>query len=201
MSGGIAVLATALALGAGQDQNNRLIFEGTAIVAFAFASYRVWAAERAARNTAEDRVKELEREYPHALRLTTVDYNCGFEKSPHGKKITKRSMGFTLNFKNAIASPLEYEMKKILINGSGAPFGIAGEVLAPDATSQYYTASIPVDPKIPKDPEPFVLELEYNYGEPGKLTRHVEKKLQIVVLHSAKKTGFKYEINKDDPCP
>src|ERR1041384_4146349 len=77
MSGAFSVPFAVLAWRT-DDVLQKTIFGAMAATAFIFASYRVWAFERQARNAAELRIAELESQYPHSLRLETVDYNCLF---------------------------------------------------------------------------------------------------------------------------
>lgn len=46
VSGGAALIATAGALGVGEDQNTRFVLLAAAVIAFVIAAYRVWAFER-----------------------------------------------------------------------------------------------------------------------------------------------------------
>lgn len=197
MSGGIAVLATALALGAGQDQNNRLIFEGTALVAFAFASYRVWAAERTARNAAENRVAQLESEYAHSINLGTIDVAEDYVLDGKGKKVG-RKIQFQPIFQNVIHRPVEFQVKRSVFDGSTFPSSQAAIITSGVAMrffSQHISGAFPA----PKTATDHFIELEYTYGEPGNHSRSA-KKIIILTRQPDGKIAWAYQTNEDRPC-
>lgn len=74
MSGGASVPFTIAAVFVEQTYQ-KILLASAAILCFGVAAYRVWSAERVARNVAEKRISELESEYAYSLRLGAIDYN------------------------------------------------------------------------------------------------------------------------------
>lgn len=106
-------------------------------------------------------------------------------------------MGFTLHFINTLKRPLEYRFKKFAIDGVETALGNAGEVIAPATATRFRTATVSTSLDIQHSPEQFLLEMEYVYGEPGILTRHVQKRIVISIFHGAKSTDYGYELDEE----
>lgn len=202
VSGGAGLIATAGALGIGEDQNTRLILGVAAALAFIFAAYRVWAFERAARNRAERRVSDLESEYPHALRLDNVDCNMGHHMDPKSrkKKVLERELQFQLHMKNCISRPVEYRMDELWINSTATLLGNGGEIVSGHALAKFQSQSIRLAPQNPLVPDVFYLEMIYRYGEPGNLSRKVRKKMRVLLDTTNNRTNYVNELDEDLPC-
>jgi len=168
-----------------------------------WAAYTVWAAERETVKRAEARVAELESQYAHCLRLGAIDYNLLLHSAlDGGGKPTgmygERRMGFTIHIINTINRPVQYRFKKIAIDGVETVLGNDSEVISPNISTQFTTETIPTLLNISHSPEQFLLDLEYCYGEPGNLTRHVKKRIKLSIFHDTKKTTYGYEFNEEE---
>jgi hypothetical protein len=159
MSGGFSVPFTALAVYSSQTYQ-QAIFALLALAGIWFAAFRIWAVERKARNDAEDRAQQLESEYIRALNLAAVNLTVHNQTDPKNKsKIISRSLEYVLQWENTISRPIDYEFRRLAIDGvalnPGARCSAPGH-----AKPMYYLQVIQGSLPAP-DPEQHVIELEY----------------------------------------
>src|SRR5262249_35845674 len=127
MSGGFSVPFTALAVFSNQTYQ-QAIFAILAVAAIWFAAYRVWAAERRARNSAEGSVRELEDEYTHAIDLEKIDF-------AHPEK--GDTVQFQPVFRNTLTRPIEYQVLRSKVNDKEGGKALAS-VISKNASSRFY---------------------------------------------------------------
>jgi hypothetical protein len=201
MSGGASVPFAIATVFVAQTYQ-KLLLAGAAILCFVVAAYRVWRTERIARNAAESRGAVLESEYPYSLRVGAIDYNLVLQYVPKkngqpSNKISERRMGFTIHISNTLSRPIEYRFKKIAVDGVETSLGNSGEVVSANTSTQFTTETVLTQPIVSHSPEQFVLELEYVYGEPGNLTRHVKKRIRHSIFHNTKRTAYGYDSDEE----
>lgn len=199
MSGGASV-PFAIAAVFVEQTYQKVLLAGAAILCFVLAAYRIWATERKARNAAEDRVKQLESEYARALHLAAINVAEKRQTSQDSNtEVVSREIQFVLQLENKIARPIEYEFRRLSVDGTVTPLTGKGAISA-NATTMYYTALRPGAVPIPAH-ESHVLELEYVYGEPGRPTRTAHKTIDLNLVPSAGRTAWTYSMDEDSPCP
>jgi hypothetical protein len=164
------------------------------------SAYRAVANERATITSLQSKLDQLTSEYTYSLTLDRIDQRETRQLDQQGATVIKRDGCLLLRLRNTISRPIEYHVRKIIVNGTELTnFSSRGSVISGQADTTFYTPEWPLDPseRAMASKLNYLVEYEIDYGQPGIMQRTRHCIVRVEAFPKSQTTDMIYERNED----